>query len=75
MITRIRKIEEFLQILSHTWIIGPGIARRFIFENGSLIETKIKLCPIFSEPLYFGHLVVVLNHIFIAFKGELSAKS
>jgi hypothetical protein len=37
MITQIRKFEEFLQILSHTRIIGSGIARRFIFENGSKI--------------------------------------
>ena len=40
MITQIRKIEEFLQILSHTWIIGPGIAHGFIFENGSLVDTN-----------------------------------
>ena len=37
MITHTRKIEEFLQILINTRIIGPGIAHRFIFENGSLV--------------------------------------
>jgi hypothetical protein len=37
MITQTRKIEEFLQILINTWIIGPGIVHRFIFENGSLV--------------------------------------
>jgi hypothetical protein len=42
MITQTRKVEEFPQILINTWIIGPGIAHRFIFENGySLVTSQL----------------------------------
>jgi hypothetical protein len=68
MITQTRKIEEFLQILINTWIIGPGIAHGFIFENGSLvghINQHLEHGVRFSLN-HFEHSVVVPSYIVIA---------